>query len=188
MPFTKNDKNINRSGRKAGSVNKITSEIRHNYLQLIQDNYKTLESDLKCLKSAERVKAIIELSKFILPTLFSAFLGVWYYVFMAELLVLEDVPLHVFTTIARVFYGSLISFPYDAVLTVILSRLIIWVMFFVLTIDMVQLVIILNRFNAFVLSDTMAVLFSAIFDFKHRRVVCAGEFVVATTKFLFLFS
>ena len=69
MPFTKNDKNINRSGRKTGSVNKITSEIRHNYLQLIQDNYKTLESDLKCLKSAERVKAIIELSKFILPTL-----------------------------------------------------------------------------------------------------------------------
>jgi hypothetical protein len=103
------------------------------------------------------------MSKFILPTLFSAFLGVWYYVFMAELLVLEDVPLHVFTTIARVFYGSLISFPYDAVLTVILSRLIIWVMFFVLTIDMVQLVIILNRFNAFVLSDAMAVLFSAIF-------------------------
>lgn len=103
------------------------------------------------------------MSKFILPTLFSAFLGVWYYVFMAELLVLEDVPLHVFTTIARVFYGSLISFPYDDVLTVILSRLIIWVMFFVLTIDMVQLVIILNRFNAFVLSDAMAVLFSAIF-------------------------
>ncbi len=103
------------------------------------------------------------MSKFILPTLFSAFIGVWYYVFMAELLVLEDVPLHVFTTIARVFYGSLVSFPYDTVLTVILSRLVIWVIFLVLTIDMVQLVIILNRFNAFVLSDAMAVLFSAIF-------------------------
>ena len=82
---------------------------------------------------------------------------------MAELLVLEDVPLHVFTTIARVFYGSLISFPYDTVLTVILSRLIIWVMFLVLTIDMVQLVIILNRFSVFVLSDAMGVLFSVIF-------------------------
>ena len=103
------------------------------------------------------------MSKFILPTLFSAFIGVWYYVLMAELLVLEDVPLHVFTTIARVFYGSLISFPYDTVLTVILSRLIIWVMFLVLTIDMVQLVVILNRFSAFVLSDAMGVLFSAIF-------------------------
>ena len=103
------------------------------------------------------------MTKFILPTLFSAFIGVWYYVFMAELLVLEDVPLHVFTTIARVFYGSLVSFPYDTVLTVILSRLVIWVMFLILTIDMVQLVLILNRFNAFVLSDAMAVLFSAIF-------------------------
>lgn len=103
------------------------------------------------------------MSKFILPTLFSAFIGIWYYVLMAELLVLEDVPLHVFTTIARVFYGSLISFPYDTVLTVILSRLIIWVMFLVLTIDMVQLVIILNRFSVFVLSDAMGVLFSAIF-------------------------
>ena len=91
------------------------------------------------------------MSKFILPTLFSAFIGVWYYVLMAELLVLEDVPLHVFTTIARVFYGSLISFPYDTVLTVILSRLIIWVMFLVLTIDMLQLVVIFNRFSAFVL-------------------------------------
>ena len=103
------------------------------------------------------------MSKFILPTLFSAFIGIWYYVLMAELLVLEDVPLHVFTTIARVFYGSLISFPYDTVLTVILSRLIIWVMFLVLTIDMVQLVIILNRFSVFVLSDAMGVLFSVIF-------------------------
>ena len=36
-------------------------------------------------------------------------------------------------------------------------------MFFVLTVDMVQLVIILNRFSAFVLSDAMGVLFSAIF-------------------------
>ncbi len=103
------------------------------------------------------------MSKFILPTLFSAFIGVWYYVFMAELLVLEDVPLHVFSTMARVFYGSLVSFPYDEVLTVILTRLVVWVMFLVLTIDMVQLVLILNRFNGFVLSDAMAVLFSAIF-------------------------
>ena len=81
------------------------------------------------------------MSKFILPTLFSAFIGVWYYVLMAELLVLEDVPLHVFTTLARVFYGSLVSFPYDTVLTVILCRLFIWVMFLVLAIDMVQLVV-----------------------------------------------
>ena len=69
MPFTKNDKNINRSGRKNGSTNKTTHEIRAKYLELIENNFEQLESDLQTLKSSERVKAIIELSKFILPTL-----------------------------------------------------------------------------------------------------------------------
>ena len=69
MPFTKNDKNINRSGRKNGSTNKTTHEIRAKYLELIENNFEQLESDLQTLKASERVKAIIELSKFILPTL-----------------------------------------------------------------------------------------------------------------------
>jgi hypothetical protein len=69
MPFTKNDKNINRSGRKNGSTNKTTHEIRTKYLELIENNFEQLESDLQTLKASERVKAIIELSKFILPTL-----------------------------------------------------------------------------------------------------------------------
>jgi len=69
MPFTKGDKNINRSGRKSGSTNKTTNEIRKKYLELIENNFEQLETDLKSLKASERVKAIIELSKFILPTL-----------------------------------------------------------------------------------------------------------------------
>ena len=69
MPFTKNDKNINRSGRKNGSTNKTTHEIRTKYLELIENNFDQLETDIKTLKASERVKAIIELSKFILPTL-----------------------------------------------------------------------------------------------------------------------
>ena len=69
MPFTKGDKNINRSGRKSGSTNKTTTEIRKKYLELIENNFEQLETDLKSLKASERVKAIIELSKFILPTL-----------------------------------------------------------------------------------------------------------------------
>ena len=69
MPFTKNDKNINRSGRKNGSTNKTTHEIRAKYLELIENNFDQLETDLQTLKASERVKAIIELSKFILPTL-----------------------------------------------------------------------------------------------------------------------
>jgi len=68
MPFTKGDKNINRKGRTTGSKG-VTTEIRNKYLQLIENNFDQLETDLKSLRASERVKAIIELSKFILPTL-----------------------------------------------------------------------------------------------------------------------
>jgi hypothetical protein len=47
----------------------VTTEIRNKYLQLIENNIEQLEQDLQTLKASERVKAIIELSKFILPTL-----------------------------------------------------------------------------------------------------------------------
>ena len=69
MPFVKNDTRINRVGRPVGSKNNATTEIRNKYLQLIENNFKQLEEDLQTLKASERVKAIIELSKFILPTL-----------------------------------------------------------------------------------------------------------------------
>ena len=69
MPFKKNDPRINRGGRPVGSKNNATTEIRNKYLQLIENNFKQLEEDLQTLKASERVKAIIELSKFILPTL-----------------------------------------------------------------------------------------------------------------------
>ena len=69
MPFEKNDPRINRGGRPVGSKNNATTEIRNKYLQLIENNFKQLEEDLQALKASERVKAIIELSKFILPTL-----------------------------------------------------------------------------------------------------------------------
>ena len=67
MPFTKGDKNINRSGRKHGSTNKTTQEIRAKYLELIENNFEQLEKDLKTLRASERVK--VDLSKFVLPTL-----------------------------------------------------------------------------------------------------------------------
>ena len=69
MPFATDDKRINRVGRPKGSMNKATQEIRQKYLELIQNNFEQLETDLRSLRSAERIKAIIELSKFVLPTL-----------------------------------------------------------------------------------------------------------------------
>ena len=69
MPFTKNDLRINRGGRPVGSKNNATTEIRKKYLELIVNNMEQLQEDLKTLKASERVKAIIDLSKFVLPTL-----------------------------------------------------------------------------------------------------------------------
>ena len=69
MPFTTDDKRINKAGRPKGSMNKATQEIRQKYLELIQNNFEQIEIDIKSLRSSERIKAIIELSKFVLPTL-----------------------------------------------------------------------------------------------------------------------
>ena len=59
----------NANGRPKGVSNKVTSEIREKYLHLIEDNFHLLQDDLKSMRSVDRVKAIIELSRFILPTL-----------------------------------------------------------------------------------------------------------------------
>ena len=66
MPFKKNDA---RRGRPVGSKNNATTEIRKKYQELIENNFEQLEEDLKTLRASERVKAIIDLSKFVLPTL-----------------------------------------------------------------------------------------------------------------------
>ena len=69
MGFETNKERINKSGRPRGSKNKATTEIRDKFQELIQNNYEQLEKDLKSLRASERVKAIIELAKFVLPTL-----------------------------------------------------------------------------------------------------------------------
>lgn len=56
-------------GRKKGTVNITTSEIREHYKKLIADNMNQLQSDLKELEPIQRLKIIIELSKFVVPTL-----------------------------------------------------------------------------------------------------------------------
>ncbi|MEC5165161.1 hypothetical protein RCH18_000886 [Flavobacterium sp. PL11] len=56
-------------GRTKGVTNKDTAEIRNSFQYLIENNLEQLESDLKELKPFERIKVILELSKFVLPTL-----------------------------------------------------------------------------------------------------------------------
>lgn len=56
-------------GRQKGTPNRTTTEIRQMYQYLIESNLDLLENDIKELQPKERLRIIIELSKFVLPTL-----------------------------------------------------------------------------------------------------------------------
>jgi hypothetical protein len=56
-------------GRTTGVPNKDTAEIRKLFQTLIENNLETLESDLKALTPKDRIKAVLDLSRFVLPTL-----------------------------------------------------------------------------------------------------------------------
>ena len=56
-------------GRTKGTPNKTTREIREYFQNLINSNLDLLDQDLKSLEPLQRLKMIIELSKFVVPTL-----------------------------------------------------------------------------------------------------------------------
>lgn len=59
----------NLGGRTPGSKNKTTTEIRERFKLLLEDNLNTIQADLDSLESEERLKILLSLSKFVLPTL-----------------------------------------------------------------------------------------------------------------------
>ena len=67
MAFTENNK-LGR-GRKLGSINVSTASIKQNLQMLVENNLDTLDADLKALTPKDRIKAITDLCKFIVPTL-----------------------------------------------------------------------------------------------------------------------
>lgn len=62
-------KGIKTGARTKGAVNKNTAEIREHFQNLVSDNLEQLNDDLKSLEPLQRLKMIIELSKFVVPTL-----------------------------------------------------------------------------------------------------------------------
>lgn len=60
---------IKTGGRSKGTQNKTTTEIREHYQNLISNNLGQLNEDLSSLEPLQRLKIIIELSKFVVPTL-----------------------------------------------------------------------------------------------------------------------
>jgi len=100
---------------------------------------------------------------FVLPTIFSSLVSVWYFTFMGNLSAIDHLSLHVFTVSARTFYGLLLSLPFEPVLETVISRMTVWVFFLVLAVDLLQLSSILGDFNHYVLSDAVSLLFSVLF-------------------------
>lgn len=60
---------VKTGGRTKGALNKTTLEIREHFQNLVTDNLAQLNDDLKTLEPLQRLKMIIELSKFVVPTL-----------------------------------------------------------------------------------------------------------------------
>jgi len=69
MPFKKNDKNINRSGRKKGVKNKITKDLREAINNFLQENYETVTIKFNDLSPRDQMKFFLELLQYAIPKL-----------------------------------------------------------------------------------------------------------------------
>jgi hypothetical protein len=56
-------------GRKAGTPNKTTTEIREAFSLLIENNLSKLQEDLNGLGPKERVKLLLDMAQFVVPKL-----------------------------------------------------------------------------------------------------------------------
>ena len=67
MPFESNHKLS--EGRPRGSKNKASENVRNNFQMLVENNLGQVQKDIDTLEPYERIKVIMQLSKFILPQL-----------------------------------------------------------------------------------------------------------------------
>jgi len=58
-----------KAGRPKGSKNIATAEVREKFKELVEANLSQFQSDLDSLEPAERLKIIMAMAKFVLPTL-----------------------------------------------------------------------------------------------------------------------
>jgi hypothetical protein len=57
------------TGRKKGTTNKTTTEIRDCFQMLLEDNLEQLQLDLMKLEPKERVKLLLDMAQFVVPKL-----------------------------------------------------------------------------------------------------------------------
>jgi hypothetical protein len=63
------NKRLKTGGRGKGTPNKITTEIREFYKELIENNLEQLEADIMELSPKDRIEILIKLSEFVVPKL-----------------------------------------------------------------------------------------------------------------------
>lgn len=56
-------------GRKKGVENKVTTDIRDKFNQLLTEHLETISDDLKSLNPKDRINILLQLSKFVIPQL-----------------------------------------------------------------------------------------------------------------------
>lgn len=54
---------------RVGVPNKATNEVRRAFKQLVENNLPQMQSDLDSLEPKDRIKIILEMARFVLPTL-----------------------------------------------------------------------------------------------------------------------
>jgi len=60
---------VKTGGRKKGTPNKDTKQIRDNFQMLVENNMELLDQDIKKMNPKDRVKTVLEMARFVLPTL-----------------------------------------------------------------------------------------------------------------------
>lgn len=72
MAFKNNKELASRAGKlgtRKGVPNRINHEVRKSFQLLVENNLERLQSDLDELEPKDRIKIILDMAKFILPTL-----------------------------------------------------------------------------------------------------------------------
>ena len=56
-------------GRPTGSRNIITQDLRENFQMLVESNIEQMQADIDSLEPYERIKIILQISRYVLPQL-----------------------------------------------------------------------------------------------------------------------